>query len=74
MDVGEGGNVGLDGVVDILKSAIGGEVGGDGVLKVIKFASEFSFVKFALAFLFFVFDDEDGAVVAEEADDIQPIV
>jgi hypothetical protein len=68
--VGESGNVGLDSLLDVGESAIGSEVGADGVLEIVKFASELSFVKLALAILFFVFDDEDGAIVAEEADDI----
>jgi hypothetical protein len=46
----------------------------DGVLEVFKFASELSFIQLTEAFLFFVFDDEDGAIIAEEADDIQSIV
>ena len=39
-----------------------------------KFAFELAFVDLALAFVFFVFDDQDGAVVAEEFDDFEPVV
>lgn len=42
--------------------------------KVGEFGAEASFVEVALAVLFFVFDDDDGATVAEDFDDAEPVV
>jgi hypothetical protein len=74
VEFGEVGDVFLDGGFEFVEAAIGGEVGADGGLEVMEFFAELAFVEVALAILFFVFEDEDGAVVAQEVDDAEPVV
>jgi len=42
-------------------------------VELVEFGAEFAEVEGAGAVLFFVLDEEDGAVVAEEADDVEPV-
>lgn len=73
-DVGKIRDVVFDVAEDFGEAAIGGEVGGEGFFEVGKFASELPFVDAEGDVLFFVFDNQEGAIVTEEFDDIEPVV
>ena len=53
--------------------SIGGEVNGEWGFEAGEFVAEFAEVEVAGAIVFFVLDKEDGAVVAAEADDVEPV-
>ena len=53
---------------------VAGEVEGKEFFEVAKFSSKCAFVKRAFVVALFVLDDEDGAVVGEDANDVEPVV
>ena len=65
----------LDVVLEVLEFfGVAGEVEGEEFFEVSKFSSEFAFVERAFVVALFVLDDEDGAVVGEDANDVEPVV
>ncbi len=73
-DVGELADVVLDGGEDLGEAAIGEEVGGEDFFEIGEASAQLVFVDLAGAVLFFVFNDQGGAGVAEEFDDFEPVV
>ena len=74
-DLGELGEAVLDMVLEGLEFfGIAGEVEGEEFFEVAKFFAEFAFVELAFVTRFFVLDDEDGAVIGEDANDVEPVV
>ncbi len=63
----------LDGFAEVGEVTVVGEVDGWGDEECVEFGAEFSEIEGAGAVLFFVLDEENGAVVAEEADDVEPV-
>ena len=53
---------------------VAGEVEGKEFFEVSKFSSKCAFVERAFVVALFVLDDEDGAVVGEDANDVEPVV
>ena len=76
-DVWELGKAVLDMMLEGLEFfRVVGKVDREEFFEVAKFSSEFTFLGVVGAFVaaFFVLDDEDGAVVGEDADDVEPVV
>jgi hypothetical protein len=53
---------------------VAGEVEGKEFFEIAKFSSKFAFAEVAFIISLFILDDEDGAVFAEDANDVEPVV